>query len=449
MRRRPTKATRAKTRAREHLRRLLALALTGGLGVAAAAAAQVPAPAAAAPPPAAGSEPPGAPLGAAAPPKALRSARDALVDAGDFSAALDPARRLTRSADQAAPETRGNDLAALGYIETALHEFAAAESAYLEAINVIGMADGEFAAALVAPYRGLGRIYIASGRFKEAVVALTQARFLSRRNLGLYNVAQSNVIDDLTTAYLGLGDTVKAMALQRERLENAEHRFGADDPKTLPYRYRLAAYYGDSRLHAAERAEYRKIAALAKQQGDRNAQLRALRQLVAIELLLGDGDSDRRRLAAVLADPQGLDPTEKALSLASLGDWATAHEQPATARDFYTRAYTELAAAGGAPDRVFGAPRMIDFVAPLDAADRNTRGGSYRFGTIVVAFDVAADGRAQNVHTAEATPKGVVDAAYEARIRATHFRPRLAAGGPVPTTGVRFTHEFRYAAADR
>ncbi len=442
--------TRTKTRILERLRPLHACLLAGGLVAAATAAAQPRPPATAAPrsEAAAAAEGSAATLGADASPRALRSARDALVEAGDFPAALDPARRLTRSAADAAPETRGNDLTVLGRIETELRDFDAAERTYLEAVDVIRKAEGEFAEALVGPYAGLGRSYIAAGRFKEAVVALTQARFISRRNLGLYNVAQTEVIDDLTTAYLGLGDTVQALGLQRERLENAERTFGAEDLRTLPYRYRLGAYYDESRLHSAARDEYRKISALAERQGDLNAQLRALRQLVSVELLLDSGDAAQRKLSDLLAKSPAADATERGLSLASLGDWATAHEQTEAARGYYTRAYSVLGAAGAEPERVFGAPRMIDFVAPLDAADRDTRGGAYRLGTIVVAFDVSADGRARNVHTAEADPKGVVDAAYEARIRATHFRPRLADGAPVATSGVQFTHAFRYPAPD-
>ena len=63
---------------------------------------------------------------------------------------------------------------------------------------------------------------------------------MSQRNLGLFNVEQAPLIDDITTAYLGIGDTVEARRMQLERLDNAVRRFGADDPRVIPFRYQLA-----------------------------------------------------------------------------------------------------------------------------------------------------------------------------------------------------------------
>src|SRR5690606_40150148 len=95
--------------------------------------------------------------------------------------------------------------------------FEAAERRYFEAADTIRAAEGEFALGLVEVYRALGRSYIQERRFVEAITALEQAQHVSQRNLGLFNVAQADLIDDLTTAYLGLGDTATARDLQLER----------------------------------------------------------------------------------------------------------------------------------------------------------------------------------------------------------------------------------------
>ncbi len=116
---------------------------------------------------------------------------------------------------------------------------------------------------LVDPYRGLGRAYIKAARYPEAITASSQAQHISQRNLGLFNVEQAPLLDDITTAYLGIGDTVEARKMQLERLDNAIRRFGADDQRVIPFRYQLAEYYQQSRLTVSAREQYARGAEVA------------------------------------------------------------------------------------------------------------------------------------------------------------------------------------------
>lgn len=377
----------------------------------------------------------------------LRSARNAFIDAQDFQGALGPAREVVERDEDGRDPERPRDIATLARVQAELGDFDAAELNYLEAIDLVRKAEGEFSVSLMDPYQGLGRNYIKSRRFTEAVAALDQARNISQRNLGLFNVTQTSLIDDLTTAYLGLGDTVTAKQLQQERLENALRRFGQDDPQTIPFRYQLASYYEQSRLRSAAREQYEKIATLIEQQrgADDPLLLRPLRALLRNDLLLGDGDEAHERIVDIVGRNPNFDPMERALSLASLGDWSIAKEDGATARGYYAEAYRLLAdGTDKSPREMFAAPEMIDFVAPLSPVDRAERTRPYGWGSIVLGFEVSADGRASNVSTVEANPAGIMDAAYSRRIRETHFRPRLVDGEPVATAGVRSTHYFRY-----
>jgi outer membrane biosynthesis protein TonB len=90
---------------------------------------------------------------------------------------------------------------------------------------------------------------------------------------------------------------------------------------------------------------------------------------------------------------------------------------------------------------------MIDFVSPLSPVDRGTRSRPYLYGSIVLEFDLSAEGRAENVRSVAAEPAGIMESDYVRRIRETHFRPRLVAGEPVAAMNVRFTHYFRVYAA--
>jgi tetratricopeptide (TPR) repeat protein len=382
----------------------------------------------------------------------LRSARNALIDALDFQGALGPARELVSRPGAAGDSALPRDLATLARVEAELGDFEGAERDYLKSIDLVEHAEGEFSISLMDAYQGLGRSYIKNRRYPEAVTALDQARHISQRNLGLFNVTQTPLIDDLTTAYLGLGDTVTAQRLQQERLDNAVRRFGENDPKTIPFRYQLASYYDESRLRSAARTEYEKILALVEQQSGENdaALLRPLRELLRIDLLLGDRDVAWTRINDILARGTEIDAREHGLALAALGDWSTAKDDPLTAKGYYAEAYRLLEQVSGeSPTSVFAVPEMLDFIAPLTGVDRGERTRPYAWGAIELAFDVSADGRASNVSVVNATPAGLVEEVFSRRIRETHFRPRIVAGEPVATAGVHSTHYFRYYVADK
>lgn len=377
----------------------------------------------------------------------LRRARDALLAAGDAAAALPPAEQIVERPDADVDPAYPSDLVRLGVALSLLGEHEAAEQRFLDAADAIRAADGEFALALVEPYRALGQSYLRERRFVEAIAALEQAQHVSQRNLGLFTVAQTGVIDDLTTAYLGLGDVVTAARLQRERLDNAVRQFGELDPRTVPYRYDLARYYEESRLRGAARREYERVVEALEPLGEA-ALLAPLRQLLRIELRLRDRDEARARIAAILAGGAEVSAVERARSLAALGDFALARDRdPTAAGAHYAEAYALLADAADERARLFDQPEMLDFVAPLTAVDRDERNRPYAWGTIVLRFDVQSDGRARDVSVVSADPAGIVDAAYVRRIGEANFRPRLVAGEPTTTQGVRYTHYFRYYVA--
>ena len=397
-----------------------------------------------------------APTGAAEEPTgklgSLRRARDAMMNAEDFSAALTPAQNLVNE-QRREPDTRyAEDLAALARIQTELGERDAAERNYLAAIDLVEMAEGEYSMRLIEPYRGLGRTYIKGARYPEAITTLEQAQHISQRNLGLFNVEQTPLIDDITTAYLGIGDTVEARRMQLERLDNAVKRFGADDPRVFPFRYQLADYYQKSRLPISAREQYEAVLRSQESQlgPDHAALLPPLRQLVRIDLLTAQTEETMAhdKLVAVLERNPEMDVVERGLSLATLGDWAIVANDPATARDYYGQAWTVLSSNQKLDVASFFAkPAMIDFVPPLSAVDRGVRSRRpYSWGQIVFSFDVSAEGRPLNVEKVaeKSQPTSAIESTYNRRLRETHFRPRIVDGQPVATDNVQLTHYFRF-----
>jgi tetratricopeptide (TPR) repeat protein len=388
-------------------------------------------------------------LPAASPLAELRRSRDAYIGVRELAAALESAEAVVRAQSEQREPDYPADLAALGLIQGELRNTDEALANLIEAIGIVEELEGSYSVSLVEYYRGLGRTYIKSGQYQQAIVSLEQAQHISQRTLGLFNVEPSPVLDDITTAYLGLGDTVEARNTQVERLENAVRRYGAADPRVIPYRYTLGKYYEQSRLPESAREQYEEVLkAQESRLGAADAELLApLRELVALDLLVAqDTEPERRdRLAALLEQSPHAPALERGLSLALLGDWAVVTGNAEMARDYYREAWAALLAD---PDldvaRYFGKPMMIDFVAPLSPVDRNERSRPYTWAEIALEFDVSADGLPADVRVATRdSSTSSLQTRYSRRMRETHFRPRLVDGEPIATANVRSTHYVR------
>lgn len=381
-----------------------------------------------------------------------RQARDALIVASDFQAALAPAERSVALAAGTSEREYYYDMMHLARVQAELGLHEDAEGNYLGAIAYLEEREGQNSMQLIEPYQGLGRTYINSRRFPEAVTVLEHARDISQRNTGLFNVEQTELIDDITMAQLGQGNTLEAHELQLARLDNAVRRYGADDPRLVPFHHHLGEYYDNSRLRISAREQYEKALSIQESQPDGNSSelLESLRKLTQVELLLGDGEEARLRLEAALREIPDVSGVDRGLSLALLGDSAIVAEDPATAASYYAEAYAALESANAIQAReYFAQPAMIDFIPPLNSVDLGRRSDPYAWASIVLRFDVSSDGRVSEVDTVELSPAGDADEDYARRIRETHFRPRLDGGIPVVTSNVEFTHFFRYYVRQR
>ncbi len=365
-------------------------------------------------------------------------------------------RRATDAATPSSSASPSNDadaraLIALGAVQADLHEFAAAEGTYLRGIEHLTEAHGEFAPILIDPYRGLAQVFVRSGRSPEALTVLEHAQHISQRNYGLFNVGQTIILDEMSEAYVTAGDTRSAQDIQQERLNIGLRRFGEDDLDLIPFRYHLAEYYALSRMHGRAREQYEDVieiqeSHLVRYSGDL---LKPLRELVRIDILSGNSSSARRRLQEILELGEAIPAMERARSLAVLGDWALTNGQLATGLSHYRDADAVLAGdEGSRAVELFSSPALINFIPPPSPVDRTGGSAPYEWGAISADFEISAEGRARNVQIVAATPPGLMDARYRARLMESYFRPRLVAGEPIATPHVRFTHQFRYFRAD-
>lgn len=330
-------------------------------------------------------------------------------------------------------------------LQARLDELDAAEDSYFEGIDLIESVDGEFAASLIGAYRGLADVFTRRGDYAEAVTALEQARHISHRNYGLFNLDQAELLDALSEVYEAAGDTRQAQAMQREMLDVAVRHFGGEKPGVIPYHYRLAEYYELARMRGLARDEYAQaLEIIAEDPEARPAdRLKPLRELVRIDTALGERTGAERRLEEALEASVSAAPLERAEALAVLGDAALAAGDPEEAFGRYREAYAALAPE--AADDFFARPRMINFVpppGPVDWARRSDR--DYGWGSITARFGLSPLGKARQVRIVASDPPGLMDARYAERLAEAVFRPRLVGGEPVTTPALRYSHEFRY-----
>jgi tetratricopeptide (TPR) repeat protein len=377
--------------------------------------------------------------------QSLRNARDGLMSAGDFDAALSPAQLVIAELEGGGDQDLAADHIMLATILAELGRFDDAELLFLDTIAEMGEAEGGFSPALIRPMHLLGRTYIRSRRFSQAVTVLGEARHISQRNEGLFNVEQSTLIDDMTTAYLGTGDTAAARDLQVERLTNAERRFGAGDPRTVPFHNSLADYYSRSRMHGSAREQYTANLEIARSQADPLAAMEPLRRIASIDMLTGDRHEAIEELAELVAAHPEADAYERGLSLAVLGDRAIVDDEPRDARALYEDAWAAIAASGRAdPAELFADPAIIRFIPPLTPVDRGRRSLAYSWGQVELEFTVDDEGRVSEITSVGASPEGLMERAYVERLQQAFFRPQLQDGRPVTAENVRLTHYFRY-----
>ena len=377
----------------------------------------------------------------------LLALRDVFINIGDYNGALSPAQDILNRSIQVFGEDDPRivpDLNALARIQLELGEYALAESNYLTSISILESQSKKFPPELVEPYHGLGKAYLGSGNYGAAVTVLDQARHVSRRNEGLFNLDQIDILDDQTIALISLGDTIGAEALQRDRLNFAVKTLGEGNPEVVPYHYDLAAYYSNSRMKARARDQYQQALDIVVASGaeDDPALLPTLRAILALNLGARDTGKEALQIRSILDKNPPIDSLEHALSLTSLGDW---HLTRLKARDeafqYYRAAYSTASAEE--QDSIFGQPMMLDFVAPLNLNRRKKR-DTMSIGDISLELVVTAEGTVEDAQVVAAQPAGIADSAFLDQIAKTNFRPRFIDGVPVPTPRVRTHHRFWY-----
>ena len=97
------------------------------------------------------------------------------------------------------------------------------------------------------------------------------------------------------------------------------------------------------------------------------------------------------------------------------------------------------------PVSFFAKPKLLYMPDPgLPRRGGTGAEGESQNGFVEVAYDITSTGEVRNLATVASEPPDLMDIRVRRAVRMARYRPALADGVPIPQTGVKFRHEFRY-----
>lgn len=426
----------------------------------------------------------------------LQQQLDRSVAAGQYTQALDSARRLAQALSSD-PLSGTAALENLGLVEIQSGDTAAG-IASLEQVLERLRASGNFRdPRLARPLYAIGVGYYQLKDYVRAIDYIEQANFVTRTDKGLESLEQTRHDDLLLDSLIRVGriddaldrldvsTNIQRMAisngpeleqalykaarwyslldaayqessLHEERLELLAKTYGADSPELVPVYYDLASSYSRrmhsdlDRLRGMKSAE-RNVSysfvrsdqvrrAIAYDQGSRSddrvlldAEWKAVRALkIALRILEDQDAPDQQAIAETYV---------------RLGDHYQLIGNDRKARRYYQRAY-DILHENGATEylaQTFGSPVPI-YQKPLKLPATNDPAmlSAYQ-GEAELILDVNSRGQPRNIEVVELRPQqaSVLEDKALRYSRDTIFRPRITEDGTVSTEKMTYIYQFR------
>jgi TonB family protein len=421
----------------------------------------------------------------------------AQIDRKDWSAAVAAAEQLVTAARSSAPQqplALSEALSMLGNAQYGARNFAEAEKAFTEALQLVETHAGAASPKLLDPLRGLGYTLAASDRHREAVPPLERALLIDRRSYGLYDVGQQKVLRQLAESLVKVGRAPDAERHVAYLLQLGERAYGKRDPRQVPILSFVASWYADLGDFITSRSIYRHAVNIVDEKLGPNdptavEPLRLLAGTYTQELYFStlglktlvrehlptdaDGTSNEQRpinprylasegekaLDRAVKILEAQPPSARDTLVATLiqnGDWFQIKHMPEKALPYYRRAAAMNATlATAAPPPPAGAavaaePQPLSFPVRVyyPTPSQATRNISLpaeqvdeRFVAVEFTVTDAGDVTDAKITEANGTQRQAADAL--AAIRAARFRPKFVNGEPVTTTGMTNREVFR------
>lgn len=166
---------------------------------------------------------------------------------GEYNEALAPAQAMVElTAVEFGPQAAelAEPLVNLAQVQEMAGLRTEARQSYQASVALIEDRYGAVDKRLVPAYAGLARLDLVEGNYDQAVENFEQARYLLRRNFGLYNLDQEAFLEGQSRAYLLGGRQLEAHRKQMALFELHQREYGADSPEMVPALLRLGDWLG-------------------------------------------------------------------------------------------------------------------------------------------------------------------------------------------------------------
>jgi TonB family protein len=384
-----------------------------------------------------------------------RIAIEELAESGDFEAALDLQEHLLTLAaaefGEPSPQVAEAHLLIAGVLRQN-DQFRAAEGEILNAIQVYEDVAGPMSVELIEPYLRLGENYSDAGDFASALSSYGEARTIGRREYGLLNESQIDIIDDMSAAAEELGQVEEAGQLQLDALIIVERNHTATSLEAIEANYRYADWLRDHYQNEEALHVYYQIESIIKDHyaSDPLMTVRLLRERSrTLRIPMGDmgGGVPRSSLADALEILEGMPeppPLLMAEVLVEMGDWQVEYARTRVPSDYYVRAWGLLGQVENGDEL---RRQWFDELVPIDLPRISQRGltedTDAPAGFVIVYFTVDESGHTQDIEITDSQPPGLKDSAVLQVIRVARFRPRVVDGEIVAVRrGYRFPFHY-------
>lgn len=379
----------------------------------------------------------------------------------------------------------------LGAVQLEIGDYASADAAFSRALELLEHTQGVGSRRMISPLVGLGRARASQGQYARAIEVLQRALSISRRADGLFNLAQLEIMDLLVTNLIRIEDYESADQLRAYALQVVEHRYGVDDPRTLPVVARLAEWYELTRRFVAARMLHLRTFRIASQTAEgRNATaiaaLRGVARTHRMQFVLDpesvsmgpqtpgvigrepgrwpelsvfepttpgqsfgprlntEGEQALRRALGIIEAAPGVPAALRGAVYVDLGDWYLTARRPEEALRSYRAAWPLL------PTSVLDVnqnpllqPRLIVYRAPESALRRRELPRDETVQKPVeFAFTVTERGEVREIVTVSSEVNRNQEAVAREALQRAVYCPRFENGEPVETQGVHLRETF-------
>jgi tetratricopeptide (TPR) repeat protein len=411
-----------------------------------------------------------------------------LLDAKQYDQAVELARAIADEAARHPEDAESLQIAVMNLATTQYlaGDYVGAEESYQRVIALIEASGRPMRPRLARAEAGLAVTYYAGKRYDLAVERFDRAIALSRRSEGLFNEAQLPLLEKYADALTEINRVKDAQRVYSYGLRIVERKYGAGSLRYADELEKVGRWYASIHAYDVSRGTLRQAIEIIEKSKGENAPeligpLTALadcdrRQLLdqstfeappvdeqrsalfhdaltpyspslSTGSLSSEGQKSLERAVAIAADRPDPSPVQLADVRTQLGDWYQSKQAVDEALPSYQLAWQ--AAVGqsvdGTPltEKLFGRPVLL-YYEPPDGWDRyyGRPSEDVEVRNVEVEFTVTAQGAVVNpsVVSDDGDPKHGSQTARA--VQRARYRPRLEAGKPVDTPGVRLSQPY-------